>query len=85
MQYIVIPASLFSEADPATARRLALDCPRHSLDGSEIIMHIESFHRLFPAATFSLRSPYPVYESGDPLDALLQSPQWMPQSDPPAD
>lgn len=82
MQYIIIPTKIFKQADMTLAKRLGLDNPRKSVDGSEVVMHIESFERLFGQNGSKLRKTrqrvsYPVYESGSyELEELLASEAW---------
>lgn len=79
MRYVIMPTEVFETADMALARRLGLDRPRRSLDGSEVIMHAECFARLFgpmEAAGRRARRPLAVYEDGEELSELLSSELW---------
>ncbi|MDE6276836.1 MAG: hypothetical protein K2M06_01870 [Muribaculaceae bacterium] len=82
MQYIILPAEVFEQADIARARALGLDKPRRSVDGTEVIMHVESYERLFPSSSAGTRktrrsASYPIYDSDTSEFAeLLASDAW---------
>lgn len=78
MQYIIIPTEVFEQADMALAKKLGLDQPRKSVDGTEVIMHIESYNRLFSGAkSRKARIAYPIYESDTTeFTELLSSQAW---------
>lgn len=81
MEYIILPSERYEQADKALAKRLGLDQPRRSIDGSQIIMHLECYHSLFayaPAVSSTISQPdYPIYDSNDEaLKRLLESEAW---------
>lgn len=81
MKYIIIPTEVFAQADMQLAERLGLATPRKSVDGSEVIMHVENYEKLFgsaPAPKSRSGSPeYSIYDSGsEELKQLLDSPEW---------
>lgn len=83
MEYIIIPTETYEQADKQLAKKLGLDHPRKSIDGTEVIMHIECFERLFGknGANISLSRrasvSFPIYESGtEEFDTLIQSSAW---------
>lgn len=78
MEYIIIPTEVYEQADMTLAKKLGLDNPRKSVDGSEVIMHIECYNRLFKDAPTTFRAnPYPVYDGdNEELQSLLNSDLW---------
>lgn len=83
MKYIVIPSSVMSEVPQVTLDFFSLS-PRYSVDGTEVIMKVDNYEKLFPSAMTLPETgeeyqdpvyPYPVYE-GDTLDNLLSSSKW---------
>lgn len=81
MQYIIIPTEVFETADMVKAKRLGLDYPRKSIDGTKVIMHIESYNRLFGSSSSTARKAriaYPIYESdSEEFNELLTSSEWQ--------
>lgn len=91
MEYIIIPTEVFEQADMELAKKLGLDNPRKSIDGSEVIMHVECYDRLFlfgqtPSPQRKARNvaSYQVYDSNsDEFNELLSSEAWsMPEDEP---
>lgn len=81
MKYIIIPANKFEEVDKVLAKKLGLDKPRRSIDGTEVIMHIESYQRLFaniPTAFNTQNTEsYPIYDhQNEDFISLMQSDKW---------
>lgn len=78
MQYIIIPIEKYEQADKQIAEKLGLSNPRKSVDGTEVIMHIENYARLFGAASKARsKANYPIYDSEDAAFAeLMQSEAW---------
>lgn len=79
MKYIIIPTDVFAQADMLLAERLGLANPRKSVDGSEVIMHVENYEKLFGSApvTSRARSQFAIYQSGSKeLSDLLASDDW---------
>lgn len=76
MKYIVVPTESLNLFDSNELKKLGLENPRISLDGSLAIMHLENYYRLYPAIFVSRYSDLPIYESGAELDALLNSEAW---------
>lgn len=78
MKYIIIPAEKYEQADKHLAEKLGLDQPRHSIDGTEVVMHAECYERLFPSSTRRRsRVAYPIYDSEDEtFEMLMHSEAW---------
>lgn len=83
MQYIKFPAEKFNEVSNEVLDELHLS-PRKSVDGSQVIMKLANYERLFPSVMTlpvfedkepQIIYPYPTYE-GAGLDELLNSPEW---------
>ncbi|MCL3851427.1 hypothetical protein M1P97_09030 [Parabacteroides sp. GYB001] len=83
MKYIVIPASDLSIVPQEALDDLNLS-PRYSTDGTEVLMKIGNYEKLFPSAMNIPENgeeyqepvyPYPVFE-GDTLNNLLNSKEW---------
>lgn len=83
MKYITFPASQLSEVSQETLDHFHLS-PRYSTDGSQVIMKVDNYEKLFPSVMTLPEEgeeyqgpvyPFPVYE-GEALDNLLNSPEW---------
>ena len=83
MKYIVLPAEILAEVTQEALDYFHLS-PRYSIDGSEVIMKVDNYEKLFPSVMTlpetgeEYQGPfftYPVYE-GDFLDNLLKSKEW---------
>lgn len=84
MKYITFPADKLKEVPQEVLNELHLS-PRHSVDGTEIIMKVVNYEKLFPSVqtlpladnveTTEVAYPYPVYE-GEELEQLLASAEW---------
>lgn len=87
MKYIVFPAEKLDEVSKELLEELHLS-PRYSVDGTEVIMKVINYEKLFPSVqTLPLTDsvidgeeqeiiyPYPVY-NGEPLRNLLKSSIW---------
>lgn len=87
MRYIVIPRELFDTIPEEIKKKLGIDSPRMSTDGTEVMLHIEHYNSIeeFPSPISTLEDgeietiqyPYPVYNNpSDELSALLNSDEW---------
>ena len=84
MKYIVFPMVNLNEIPQSVLDELHL-IPRKSVDGTQVIMKVDNYEKLFPSAmTLPLLDeetpqepvyPYPVYE-GKELNELLGSSEW---------
>lgn len=84
MKYIVFPTEKLNEIPQSVLDELHL-VPRKSVDGTQVIMKVDNYEKLFPSAmTLPLLDdetplepvyPYPVYENEE-LSALLSSSEW---------
>lgn len=83
MKYITFPAELLDEITQERLEELHLS-PRRSVDGTEIIMKVVNYEKLFPSVQTlpeldgepqEVVYPYPVYE-GEELEQLLASAEW---------
>lgn len=84
MKYIVFPIEKLNEISQEVLNELHLS-PRKSVDGTKVIMKVDSYEKLFPLAMMIPELPegempnpvyeYPTYE-GVKLDALLNSNAW---------
>lgn len=86
MEYIIIPTEVFEQADKELAKKLRLDNPRKSVDGTEVIMHIECYNRLFGIKSFARQSRsriiYPIYKSDShAFEQLINSDAWSTSED----
>lgn len=88
MKYITFPASQLSEVSQETLDHFHLS-PRLSVDGSQVIMKVDNYEKLFPSPMILPEEgeeyqgpvyPFPVYE-GKGLEELLNSPEWTSQED----
>lgn len=84
MKYITFPADKLKEVSQETLNELHLS-PRYSVDGTEIIMKVVNYEKLFPSVMVlpeidseepqEVVYPYPTYE-GEALNSLLESSKW---------
>lgn len=84
MKYIVFPVDKLNEVPQSVLDDLHLS-PRKSVDGSEVIMKVDNYEKLFPSVSMlpelpegeqpAPTYPYPTYE-GDTLTTLLDSNVW---------
>lgn len=84
MKYITFPTANLNEIPQELLGELHLT-PRKSVDGTQVIMKVDNYEKLFPSAmTLPLLDeetpqepvyPYPTYE-GDALEELLKSDEW---------
>ncbi len=84
MKYIVFPSENLNAIPQEVLDELHLT-PRKSVDGTQVIMKVDNYEKLFPSAmTLPLLDeetpqepvyPYPTYE-GDALEELLKSDEW---------
>ena len=84
MKYIVFPTVNLNEIPQSVLDELHL-IPRKSVDGTQVIMKVDNYEKLFPSAmTLPLLDeetpqepvyPYPTYEC-DALEELLNSDKW---------
>ncbi len=84
MKYITFPTADLNAIPQEVLDELHL-VPRKSVDGTQVIMKVDNYERLFPSTmTMPLLDeetpqepiyPYPTYE-GDDLNVLLSSPEW---------
>lgn len=90
MKYIVFPIEKLNEVSQEVLDELHL-VPRKSIDGTEVIMKVVNYEKLFPSV-MTLPSPegeepqeviypYPTYQ-GDSLNSLLDSSKWSEQEEP---
>lgn len=85
MKYIVFPAEKLDEVSKELLEELHLS-PRYSVDGTEVIMKVVNYEKLFPSPMLlpiidgeelqELTYEYPTYEGKD-LNKLLSSSMWM--------
>lgn len=84
MKYIVFPTEKLNEVSQEMLDELHL-VPRKSIDGTQVIMKIVNYEKLFPSAMMlpmldsdepqEIVYPYPTYE-GEDLNSLLDDPKW---------
>lgn len=84
MKYIIFPVDKLNEVPQSVLDELHLS-PRKSVDGSEVIMKVDNYEKLFPSVAMlpelpegeqpAPTYPYPTYE-GDALTTLLDSNVW---------
>lgn len=85
MKYITFPAEKLKEVPKEVLNELHLS-PRYSVDGTEIIMKVVNYEKLFPSVQTlpapeegeepqEVVYPYPTYE-GNSLNTLLESSKW---------
>lgn len=84
MKYIVFPVEKLNEVPQEVLDELHL-APRKSIDGTEVIMKVANYEKLFPSVMTLPELgeetpqesvyPYPVYE-GEELNTLLASSEW---------
>lgn len=88
MKYITFPASQLSSVSQETLDHFHLS-PRISTDGSQVIMKVDNYEKLFPSPMILPEEgeeytgpiyPYPVFE-GEGLEELLNSPEWTSQEE----
>lgn len=85
MKYIVFPAEKLDEVSKELLEELHLS-PRYSVDGTEVIMKVINYEKLFPSTMIlpmldgnesqEVTYEYPTYE-GESLKELLNSSIWM--------
>lgn len=87
MKFIIIPKEVFNLALIDRLKELGIDNPRTSVDGKQVLLHIEHYNSIeeFPSPIYALADgeietvqyPYPVYNNpSDELSALLNSDEW---------
>lgn len=85
MKYITFPTEKINEVSQEVLDELHLS-PRKSVDGTEVIMKVANYEKLFPSVQTlpapeegeepqEVTYPYPTYE-GDALNSLLESSKW---------
>lgn len=82
MKYIVFPSENLNAIPQEVLDELHL-VPRKSNDGTEVIMKIINYEKLFPSTMIlpledeeqEVTYPYPTYE-GEELNTLLSGPEW---------
>lgn len=83
MKYITFPAEKLKDIPQEVLNELHLS-PRYSVDGTEIIMKVANYEKLFPSVKplplidgvdEEIIYPYPTYEGG-PLEELLLTDKW---------
>lgn len=84
MKYIVFPVEKLNEVSQEVLDELHL-VPRKSVDGTEVIMKVVNYEKLFPSImtlplddeldTQAVIYPYPVYEGNQLID-LLNNKNW---------
>lgn len=84
MKYIVFPAEKLNEVSKELLEELHLS-PRYSVDGTEVIMKVVNYEKLFSPVMIlpsteegvsqAVVYPYPTY-SGESLNNLLKSNMW---------
>lgn len=90
MKYIVFPTENLNEIPQEVLDELHL-VPRKSTDGTQVIMKVVNYEKLFPSAITlpapeedepqEVIYPYPTYQ-GDSLDTLLSGSQWIAPEEP---
>lgn len=86
MEFIIIPKEIFDLAPIEKLKKMDIEEPRTSLDGSQVILHIEHYKAIeeFPSPTMmtageieTIQYPYPVYQNpSDEFSTLLNSDEW---------
>lgn len=87
MKYITFPTEKLNEVPQELLDELHL-VPRKSVDGTEVIMKIDNYEKLFPSVVTidedgnpaEIFYPYPTYE-GDALKNLLSGIIWTSNND----
>ena len=84
MKYIVLPAEILAEVTQEALDYFHLS-PRYSIDGTQVIMKISNYEKLFPSVMTLPETgedfqetiySYPVFE-GEALNNLLNTSQWI--------
>lgn len=82
MQYIILPAEILTEITQEILDQLSLS-PRYSIDGTEVIMKLDNYYKLFPQVNTldeegePILPSFPIYTNGtNELDTLLSSSTW---------
>lgn len=85
MKYIVFPTEKLNEVSQEVLDELHL-VPRKSIDGTQVIMKITNYEKLFPSVMTlpmvdseepqEIVYEFPIYE-GENLNILLQSSDWQ--------
>lgn len=85
MRYIVIPRELFDTIPEEIKKKLGIDSPRMSTDGTEVMLHIEHYDTLFPPVMTleedennnTANYSFPVYEAATTeFNSLIASDKW---------
>lgn len=76
MRYIIIPTNVFEQADMSLAQKLGLSNPRKSIDGQSVIMHIESFNKLFSESSYPKGSYMILDSESEEFKELINSDIW---------
>lgn len=88
MKYIVFPVDQLEGVTQDMLDHYLLS-PRLSVDGTQVIMKVDNYEKLFPSPMMLPKTgeeyqgpvyPYPVYE-GNGLEELLNSPEWTRQEE----
>lgn len=92
MEYIIIPKELFDSVPEEAKIELGIDKPRTSVDGTEVILHVEHYDTLFPpVSTLSddeentdtrIIRAYPTYVNpSTEFSAVIDSEKWSPKEE----
>ena len=84
MRYIVIPRELFDTIPEEIKKKLGIDSPRMSTDGTEVMLHIEHYDTLFPPVmtleeddNSDIVYPFPTYDTtSTEFNSLITSDEW---------
>lgn len=84
MRYIVIPRELFDTIPEEIKKKLGIDSPRMSTDGTEVMLHIEHYDVLFPPMmtleeddNSDIVYPFPTYDAtSTEFNSLITSDEW---------
>jgi hypothetical protein len=84
MRYIVIPRELFDTIPEEIKKKLGIDSPRMSTDGTEVMLHIEHYDTLFPPVmtleeddNSDIVYPFPTYDAtSTEFNSLIASDKW---------
>lgn len=84
MRYIVIPRELFDTIQEEIKKKLGIDSPRMSTDGTEVMLHIEHYDTLFPPVmtleeddNSDIVYPFPTYDAtSTEFNSLITSDEW---------
>lgn len=87
MEYIIIPKEVFDTVPEEVKKELGIDSPRMSVDGAEVLLHVEHYDTLFPPTSLlsddeesndnRIIRTYPTYVNpSEEFENLINSDKW---------